>query len=172
MTHTDRAYYIKRLEVVKELLNEFRSNTSLVECEETDRRNSKRLIEMKTNPRMFMLKIRKVPKKICSWCLNHVGLCNASFLLGIGIGQAIHGNYTGLLLQIPFVVLWWLYNHMEVLCCDMQRIASNSLNNARESQRIAEDFKERYFALLKTINDICMGQNESDNNKTEKDDTK
>lgn len=54
----------------------------------------------------------------------------------------------------------------------MQRIASNSLNNARESQRIAEDFKERYFALLKTINDICMGQNESDNNKTEKDDTK
>lgn len=61
---------------------------------------------------------------------------------------------------------------MEVLCCDMQRIASNSLNNARESQRIAEDFKERYFALLKTINDICMGQNESDNNKTEKDDTK
>jgi hypothetical protein len=29
MTHTNRAYYIKRLEVVKELLNEFRSNTSL-----------------------------------------------------------------------------------------------------------------------------------------------
>lgn len=29
MTHTDRAYYIKKLEVVNELLGEFRSNTSL-----------------------------------------------------------------------------------------------------------------------------------------------
>lgn len=29
MTHTNRAYYIKRLEVTDELLSEFRSNTSL-----------------------------------------------------------------------------------------------------------------------------------------------
>lgn len=29
MTHTNRAYYIKRLEVIDELLSEFRSNTSL-----------------------------------------------------------------------------------------------------------------------------------------------
>lgn len=73
---------------------------------------------------------------------------------------------------MPFVILWWLYNRMETLCGDLQRIASKSLNNARESQKIAEKFRERYFALLKTTNDVCMGQNESDNNKTEKDDTK
>lgn len=127
---------------------------------------------MKTNFRIFIVKIKRVPKKLCSWCLNHIGLCNASFLLGIGIGQAIHGDYAGLLLQIPFVILWLLYNRMETLCRDLQRIAKKSLNNARESQRIAEDFRERYFGLMKTINDICMGQNESDNNKSEKDDTK
>lgn len=127
---------------------------------------------MKMNFRMYMKEIKRMPKKLCSWNLNHIGLCNASFLLGIGIGQAIHGDYEGLLLLMPFVILWWLYNRMETLCGDLQRIASKSLNNARESQKIAEKFRERYFALLKTTNDVCMGQNESDNNKTEKDDTK
>lgn len=121
---------------------------------------------------MFMIKIKKVQKKFCTWFLNHVGLCNASFLLGIGIGQAIHGDYSGLLMLIPFIILWWLYNRMETLCGDLQRISNKALNNAKESQKIAEDFRERYAILLKIINDVCTEQNESYNNKTEKDDIK
>lgn len=90
-------------------------------------------------------------RKFLCRVFNHAGLVSFLFLLGVATWMAVHGDYLGFLLHVPFLITWWLYSRMEKVANEYIKLAKESHREATKAQEIAKKYKERYEMLINAI---------------------
>ncbi len=99
-------------------------------------------------------------KKILSWCDSHIEWLCASFLIGCGVNNAIHGDYSTAILFLPFIFMWVVVYRLqkEIFRLIKKNDELNKTNKKFEKAcKRTEDLKTLiYYRYLLAQNDVDL----------------